>query len=100
MLMAGGPEVLSRSPAYRTVMPAFLSEFRVYPGTIGASPDVLTRNRSHQLQRFSRIMGRPPGPLDGVTRFYYRVRRYALCPAALRERILHGPLLGRFPTER
>jgi len=77
------------------VIPAILSGYRVYPGTITASPDARKRYREHQLEWFLRIMGRQPGPLNGLTRLYYRVRRYALCPAALRERVLHGPLLGR-----
>jgi len=78
-----------------TVIPETLSGYRVYAGTITASPDALRRYREHQLQAFSRIMGRQPGPLNGLTRFYYRVRRFALCPAALREWILHGPVRGR-----
>ena len=77
------------------VIPALLSGYRLYPGTITASPDGRERYREHQLQAFSRIMGRQPGALNGFTRFYYRVRKYALCPAALRERILHGPVCGR-----
>jgi len=77
------------------VIPRLLSGFRLYPGTITASPDARRRYREHQLQTFSRIMGRQPGALNGFTRVYYRVRKYALCPAALRERILHGPVCGR-----
>ena len=77
------------------VIPAILSGYRLYPGTITASPDARKRYREHQLQAFSRIMGRQPGALNGFTRFYYQVRKYALCPAALRERLLHGPVRRR-----
>lgn len=77
------------------VIPEVLSGFRLHPGTITASPDARIRHRRHQLRTFTRIMGRQPGALNRLTRFYYLVRRYALCPAAFRERVLHGPLLGR-----
>lgn len=77
------------------VIPAILSGYRLYPGTITASPDARKRYREHQLQAFSRIMERQPGALNGFTRLYYQVRKYALCPAALRERILHGPVCRR-----
>jgi glycosyltransferase involved in cell wall biosynthesis len=77
------------------VLPMTLSGYRIYPGTITASPDARKRYREHQRQWFWRIMGRKPSILNGFTRFYYLVRRYALCPAALRERLLHGRLIGR-----
>jgi glycosyltransferase involved in cell wall biosynthesis len=77
------------------VIPATLSGYRLYPGTITASPDARKRYREHQLQWFSRIMGRPPGAFNGFTRLYYQMRRYALCPAAIRERVFHGRLMGR-----
>lgn len=76
-----------------TRTPAILSGFRVHPGTITTSPDVRARNWRHQQLRFIRIMGRPPGRLDEVFRVFFRIRRYVLCPATLRERVLHGPLL-------
>lgn len=77
------------------VIPEVLSGYRVYPGTITTSSDAPRHYREHQQQAFSRIMGRPPGALNGFTRLYYRVRRFVLCPAAVRERILHGPVRGR-----
>ena len=80
------------------LIPSILSGYRLYSGTFTASPEAHKRHREHQRQTFERIMGRPPGALNGFTRFYYMVRRYALCPAALRERVLHGPVNGRSST--
>ncbi len=80
------------------VIPETLSGYRLYPGTMTSSADARERYRETQLRAFVRTMGRRPGPLNGFTRFGYRVRKYALCPASLRERILHGPVCGRCPA--
>ena len=77
------------------VIPATLSGFRLHSGTITASPAARSLYRRHQLEMYARVMGRPPGALNGLTRAYYALRKYALCPAAVRERVVRGPISRR-----
>lgn len=78
------------------LVPRFLSGYRMHAGTLTTSADAMQRHREHQLRTFRRVMGRSPRPLNGLTRLYYRMRRYALCPPALLERVVRGPLLGPY----
>lgn len=80
------------------VLPWFLSGYRLYPGTITSTPASRNLIRQYQLRMFKRIMGRPPQASDVLGRSYYRARKYAHCPAAFSERVLRGPIFGRFPS--
>ena len=77
------------------VIPRVISGFRLHPGSISASAMSRESLREYRARVFSHVMGRPPGPSFDFARSYYVLQKYLRCPAALRERMLHGAVSGR-----
>lgn len=82
------------------VIPRVISGFRLHRDSISASPMSLERVREYRARTFVHIMGRQPGALFELSRSYYLMLKYVRCPAALRERMLHGAVSGQLLEAR
>lgn len=74
-----------------------LSAFRVYDGSITGSPHLGELKRRFFNQRFERIFGRKWRRSDKAMMLLYLARKYLLEPRSLRERLVHGSILGSGP---
>ena len=75
-------------------IPAYLSTFRVYQGSIsgsGAHDDALRNDRERM---FLKVKGRLPNAGDRALRILYKAQEYILHPNVARMRLLRGPLLS------
>lgn len=74
----------------------FLSGYRVFPGTVTSDRRgrVITEPRAREL--FKQRRGRPWRWYDHPRRWGYLMLKFLREPRWLRERLLHGPVSGRF----
>lgn len=75
---------------------SFLSAFRVHCGSMTGAARMRPEKRAFLLANFERIMGRPWRSSDGLVRLFYLTKKYVREPRSLVQRILHGPIAGRF----
>lgn len=79
----------ARKPLY---VDEFFGGFRIHDECITAGRGWDGDRRAYLRARFERIMGRPWRRSDDLIRVFYRVRKYALEPRALIERLRRGPI--------
>lgn len=68
--------------------------FRLHGDSITGSARLEEQMRHWAFRRHKRVLGRPPGWGYPAIARYYRVRRVALRPAAIMERLRHGAVFG------
>jgi glycosyltransferase involved in cell wall biosynthesis len=74
----------------------FWSEYRVHQQSITGSRKLQAAYALHRKRMFEKIMHRQERMMDRVTALLLRAVKHARNPRGLRERILHGPVSGRY----
>jgi glycosyltransferase involved in cell wall biosynthesis len=75
------------------------SGYRIHAASITGSGTLADQSARDHGRMFLKIMQRSSHPLDRIPAFWYRLAKYADTPQALAERVLRGPVYGRYRSE-
>lgn len=74
----------------------FLSCYRLHPTSITSSRILDKGIHDYQNRMFRKIIGRNRTAIDQIKFYFYRLLKHIKSPIALYERIVKGPIYGRF----
>lgn len=87
---------MALSGARFALVDKFWSAYRVHDQSITGARKLQDAVALHRRRMFEKIMQREETPLDSVIALFFRGVKHARNPRGLRERILHGPVSGRY----
>jgi len=79
---------------------AFLSAFRVHRDGITGGGKMRAQRRAFALAQFETIVGRPWRSSDRLIQFFYLLRKYAMEPRSIVQRLRYGSIDGRYARTR
>lgn len=77
-------------------VPDFLSCYRIHPESITGTARLAEAQRQAQLLLFRKILGRERRPFDDIVSAYFRLAKHLGNPRATYERVMRGPVYGRY----
>jgi len=87
---------LHRAGGRFALMDEFLSAYRIHELSITGSASMATAAREYRNWVFRAIYGRDPRGIDRILRGGARIVKHCRNLRGVRERLLHGPIYGRF----
>ncbi|MCU1242320.1 MAG: glycosyl transferase, family 2 [Candidatus Acidoferrum typicum] len=87
---------MALSGARFTLADGVWSGYRLHSQSITSSRKLLQQQQDDQKRMFRKILGRDSGGADRLVAHACRVRKHLRSPRALYERVVRGPISGRF----